>query len=61
MDGEITWFDKRRGYGFIVPDDGGDDIIFTAPNAAFHGRPGDRVSFRITDGPLGPEAVDVER
>ena len=60
MDGEIIWFDKARGYGFIEPDDGGDDIFFSPPNASFQGRPGDRVSFMVTDGPLGPEAVDLE-
>ena len=60
MDGEIIWFDKARGYGFIDPDNGGDDIFFSAPDASFQGRPGDRVSFRVAGGPLGPEAVDVE-
>ena len=60
MNGEIIWFDKARGYGFIEPDDGGDDIFFAAPNASFQGRPGDRVSFMVAGGPLGSEAVDVE-
>ena len=60
MDGEISWFDAARGYGFIEPDDGGDDIFFTAPDAAFRGQPGDRVRFMLSDGANGPEAVDVE-
>lgn len=27
MTGRIKWFDVAKGYGFIVPDDGGDDIL----------------------------------
>ncbi len=59
MDGEIIWFDKARGYGFIEPDNGGDDIFFSPPQPGFDGRPGDRVEFRVTDGPNGPEAVII--
>ncbi|MGE3645508.1 MAG: cold-shock protein [Beijerinckiaceae bacterium] len=27
MAGRIKWFDVAKGYGFIVPDDGGDDVL----------------------------------
>ncbi len=27
MRGVVKWFDARRGYGFIIPDDGGLDVF----------------------------------
>ncbi len=27
LSGKVKWFDQKKGYGFIVPDDGGPDIL----------------------------------
>ena len=57
MDGKIIWFDSARGYGFIEPRDGGDDIFFAVEGGALNLRPGARVGFTVTDSPPGPEAT----
>lgn len=56
--GRIKWFDPARRYGFIVPDDDGDDIFFRWLLAQEYGikesllRPGVQVLFKwkVPDG-----------
>ncbi len=66
MDGIIKWFNADRGYGFIEPADGGDDVFFdtAALDAEFGGagpEPGQPVTFEIIDGPRGTQAARVGR
>ncbi|MFV2171634.1 cold-shock protein [Actinomadura sp. LOL_016] len=58
-EGSVRWFNGERGYGFIVPDDGGPDVRVRSGSLRPDGRAaledGERVSFAIADG----EAVEV--
>ena len=36
--GRVKWFDKVRGYGFVVPDDGGGDVLVHFSALKPHGR-----------------------
>ena len=60
--GKVLRFDDTRGYGFIAPDDGGDDVFMHANDLAdekYLFRAGVRVQFDISDGDRGLKASDV--
>src|SRR5262249_26940807 len=60
--GKIVRFDQDRGYGFIAPDAGGEDVFVHARELAVVDRPvgpGTVVSFKVIDGERGLKAYDV--
>ncbi|NND49046.1 MAG: cold shock domain-containing protein [Rhizobiales bacterium] len=63
MAGEVKWFDAVRGYGFIVPDEGGPDILIHSSclkrdgyQAAVEGA---RIVCEVVEGPKGMQAMRV--
>ncbi len=60
--GTVKWFSDRKGYGFIVRDEGKDVFIHYSGIRAGGPRSlneGDKVEFAIQDDPRGPKAVDL--
>ena len=62
--GTVKWFNELKGYGFITAEDGTDLFVH------YSGIQGDGfktlnendpVEFEITDGPKGPQAVNVTK
>lgn len=50
--GTVKWFNGQRGFGFIQPDNVGNDVfvrIGAVERAGMHGlNPGQKVSYRLT-------------
>ncbi|HPF72946.1 MAG: cold-shock protein [Rhodanobacteraceae bacterium] len=61
--GTVKWFNDAKGFGFIAPEDGSDDVFvhFSAINSqGFRTlQEGQRVSFEIVQGPKGAQAAGV--
>jgi len=55
--GTVKWFNKAKGFGFIAPDEGGDDVfvhISAVKEAGLYELQEDqRLTFELQDGPKG--------
>jgi CspA family cold shock protein len=61
--GTVKWFSRLKGYGFILPDDGGQEIFvhYSAIDGEGYRNlyEGDRVEFDLVDLGKGPQAQSV--
>ncbi len=61
--GTVKWFNDAKGFGFITPDEGGEDVFahFSAIKAdGFKSlKENQRVSFDIMTGPKGKQASNI--
>lgn len=62
--GRVLRFDDVRGFGFIAPDSGSEDVFVHANDLSEDKsvfKPGTTVEFQIEEGDRGLKAVDVRR
>lgn len=61
--GIVKWFNNAKGYGFIAPQEGGDDVFvhFSAIKSDGYRtlNEGQNVSYEVEQGPKGLQATDV--
>lgn len=63
--GTVKWFNDAKGFGFITPDDGSEDLFAHFSAITMSGfkslKEGEKVQFDVLQGPKGKQASNIQR
>lgn len=63
LSGTVKWFNDAKGFGFITPDNGGEDLFAHFSSIQMNGfktlKEGQKVLFEIAQGPKGQQALNI--
>ena len=62
--GKVKWFNNTKGFGFIVPNEGGEDVFAHFSQINMDGyktlKPDELVQFEVVDGNNGKQAQNIQ-
>jgi CspA family cold shock protein len=58
--GTVKFFNEEKGFGFIKPDNGVQDVFVHVSGLVSEVKEGDRVNYEVEQGKKGPQAKNVE-
>jgi len=62
--GKVKWFNDQKGFGFIIPDDGGEELFAHHSEIQMGGfkslKENQQVRFEVRKGPKGLQAAQIQ-